>query len=75
MPVHIKAHSDRCIGAGQCARILPALFDQNDATGTVTVLDATVEPATPTLIAKLAEVRDACPVAAIDIATAQEETP
>lgn len=37
----IKADTDVCIGAGQCALVAPELFDQSDDDGTVIVLNET----------------------------------
>ena len=59
---------EKCIGAGQCVRIAPAIFDQRDD-GIVILLDATPPPALHALARKAA---DLCPSLAITI---DEATP
>jgi ferredoxin len=41
--MRIIADTTRCVGAGQCVLTDPALFDQDDADGTVIVLAAHIE--------------------------------
>ncbi|MCL7457408.1 ferredoxin [Micromonospora echinofusca] len=37
--MRIQVDSDSCVGSGQCALALPEVFDQDDADGTVVLLD------------------------------------
>ncbi|MEE3849675.1 ferredoxin [Gordonia sp. LSe1-13] len=41
--MHITVDRDRCIAAGSCAAVAPAIFDQGDEDGVVVVLQR--EPA------------------------------
>ncbi|GAA3520074.1 ferredoxin [Actinocatenispora rupis] len=62
--MRISADTDVCIGAGQCVLTEPAVFDQDDAEGTVVL--HTTEPAAEYEDA----VRDAvqlCPAQALSI--------
>ncbi|MEU6291305.1 ferredoxin [Streptomyces sp. NPDC005047] len=59
----IVADTDRCVGAGQCARIAPELFDQGEDDGLVVVLNA--EP-DESLLAAADEAVDLCPAGALD---------
>jgi len=70
--VYIDADPGLCIGSGQCARLLPRHFAQDEDSGTVVVVDAEVNSADPAVRARLVEVRDSCPVAAIEFATTGE---
>ena len=38
--MHITTDAEACVGSGQCALALPEVFDQDDAEGTVIVVDA-----------------------------------
>ena len=38
--IHIETDPDRCIASGVCALTAPAVFDQDDDTGLVLLLDA-----------------------------------
>jgi ferredoxin len=58
----IEAARERCIGAGNCVDIDPAHFAQDDADGTVLVIDG---DATESDIANVGRAVDACPVAAL----------
>ncbi|ANJ11863.1 MULTISPECIES: ferredoxin [Streptomyces] len=58
----IVADRDRCVGAGQCARIAPELFDQGQDDGLVVVLNA--EP-DESLLAEADEAVDLCPAGAL----------
>jgi ferredoxin len=60
--VKIVADRDRCVGAGQCARIAPELFDQGQDDGLVVVLNA--EP-DESLLAEADEAVDLCPAGAL----------
>ena len=37
--MRISVETDKCVGAGQCAMVAPAVFDQNEDDGVVIVLD------------------------------------
>ena len=37
--MRISVEADKCVGAGQCAMVAPAVFDQNEDDGVVIVLD------------------------------------
>jgi ferredoxin len=67
MPVRIEADRELCIGSGHCAQLLPELFEQSEDSGVVVVVHAEVNSADAGLYARLAEVRDTCPVAAIEL--------
>ncbi|MGW5008455.1 ferredoxin [Streptomyces parvulus] len=58
----IVADRDRCVGAGQCARIAPELFDQGQDDGLVVVLNA--EP-DESMLAEADEAVDLCPAGAL----------
>ncbi|GAA3205724.1 ferredoxin [Actinocorallia longicatena] len=46
---HLTADREACRGAGQCTRLAPALFDQDDDTGLVVLLtDSPTEAQLPT---------------------------
>ncbi|MER5889023.1 ferredoxin [Streptomyces sp. NPDC001941] len=60
----IVADTDRCVGAGQCARTAPEVFDQGEEDGLVVVLDA--EPGQE-LLAGAAEAVDLCPARALSL--------
>ncbi|MGV9823227.1 ferredoxin [Nocardia xishanensis] len=72
--MRIEADREVCIGSGQCARLLPRHFEQSEDSGTVVVVDAEVNPADAVLHARLAEVRDSCPVAAIEFEATGERS-
>jgi ferredoxin len=40
----ISVETDKCVGAGQCAMVAPAVFDQNDDDGVVIVLEESPGP-------------------------------
>jgi ferredoxin len=58
----IEVFLERCMGAGNCAEVAPAYFDQDAADGTVVVLQDQVPSEDRALVDKAAAV---CPVAAI----------
>ncbi|MFC7896652.1 ferredoxin [Streptomyces sp. NPDC057381] len=60
--MRIVADPDRCVGAGQCVRIAPELFDQGEHDGIVVVLDA--EPGAD-LLSAADEAVDLCPAQAL----------
>lgn len=62
----MKVRVDRevCIGAGLCALRAPAVFDQDEADGTVVVLD---EQPGPEQDAAVREAVDQCPSGAISV--------
>ncbi|MFE9894903.1 ferredoxin [Streptomyces sp. NPDC005529] len=55
---------DACCAMGRCAAAEPGLFDQDPATGTVVLLDATPEPALHASARLCAEL---CPCGAITV--------
>ncbi|MEU0744476.1 ferredoxin [Streptomyces sp. NPDC006134] len=61
----IAADTDRCVGAGQCVRTAPELFDQGEDDGLVVVLDA--EPG-EALLPAAGEAVDLCPARALSLA-------
>lgn len=72
MRVRIDADRELCIASGHCARLLPEFFEQSEDSGAVVVVHAQVNSADAALRTRLAEVRESCPVAAIDFAEAGE---
>ncbi|MCQ4212409.1 MULTISPECIES: ferredoxin [Streptomyces] len=58
----IVADTGKCVGAGQCVRVAPELFDQGEDDGVVVVLDA--EPGDE-LLAAAGEAVDLCPAQAL----------
>ncbi|WP_405393161.1 ferredoxin [Streptomyces sp. NBC_01102] len=63
MRVHV--HPDRCIGAGLCVMSAPAVFDQDDDSGLVVLLDDSPAGADADHARKIAE--HICPSKAIGI--------
>lgn len=63
--MRIVADTGKCVGAGQCVRVAPELFDQDEDAGTVVVLDA--EP-DGVLLSAADEAADLCPVRALSVA-------
>ena len=62
--IHVEADKERCIGAGACAYTQPLVFDQDDDSGIVVIL----QPHPPHEL--LATVRDAvegCPARALTV--------
>lgn len=39
--LRVEVSRDRCVGAGQCVRTVPEVFDQSEADGLVVLLNAT----------------------------------
>lgn len=62
--MRITVDEDKCVAAGQCAALAPAVFDQRDEDGVVILLDA--EPA-PTEHEAVRKAAAACPAVAIFI--------
>lgn len=60
---HVTADTSRCIGAGRCVSIAPALFDQTDE-GTVVVMRSDLERDELDL---LFEAVDLCPARALSV--------
>jgi ferredoxin len=60
--MRIVADRQRCTSAGNCARVAPELFDQDDDDGMVVVLEP--EPP-PSLIDAAREAESLCPAQAI----------
>lgn len=58
----IRIHEGKCVGAGQCELFAPSLFQQDEETGLVTVLDP--NPGAPDHEAARAAVH-ACPTKTI----------
>ncbi|GAA1719231.1 ferredoxin [Fodinicola feengrottensis] len=65
--MRIVADRERCIGAGQCVRVAPELFDQDESEGIVVVLR---ENPPPELAEAATEAAQLCPSQAIAIAAA-----
>jgi ferredoxin len=61
--MRIHTDTDTCIGAGNCARTAPDLFDQDDQ-GTVKLLDPAPDPSR---YDAAREAEDLCPSGAISI--------
>lgn len=61
--VRVHADTSKCAASGNCARILPAVFDQDPDDGTVRLLDA-YPPAD--LTDDVIEAVDTCPTGAIE---------
>ncbi|WP_188540214.1 ferredoxin [Kocuria dechangensis] len=60
--MRVSVDRSRCCGAGQCAALAPAVFDQHDDDGVVVLLD----PAPPEAVHEaVREAALACPAAAI----------
>ncbi|PRY21709.1 ferredoxin [Pseudosporangium ferrugineum] len=62
-PTQVQADRELCIGAGNCVRILPTLFDQ-DPDGLVTLLTPTPTTEPPDLLHRAATL---CPSGAITL--------
>ncbi|MFD5463755.1 ferredoxin [Kitasatospora sp. NPDC127059] len=60
--MHLTVDTGVCVGSGQCALAMPEVFDQDDADGTVVLLDA--QPA-PELHDAVRDAVRSCPVQAI----------
>ncbi|MGW4848875.1 ferredoxin [Nocardia brasiliensis] len=60
----ITVDRDRCVGAGMCALLAPAVFDQDAADGRVWLLDAAPPPGQHTAAL---EAEQTCPSAAISV--------
>lgn len=58
----IGVFHERCIGAGNCAEVSPAYFDQDPGDGTVVVLQSRVAEGDAD---EVEQAVDICPVAAI----------
>jgi ferredoxin len=63
-PLQIVVDKERCCGAGNCAAIVPAVFDQSPHDGVVILLEEAPQQA---LIPLVEEAADLCPVAAIKL--------
>ncbi|GIJ52087.1 ferredoxin [Virgisporangium aliadipatigenens] len=60
----IRVDRDVCVGAGNCVRTLPTVFDQDDEQGLVVLTDPTPPEAQKDL---LQEAVDLCPSGAISV--------
>ncbi|MET8777642.1 ferredoxin [Nocardia sp. NPDC050713] len=61
--MRISVDRERCIGAGMCALLAPAVFDQDDTDGRVRLLDSNPRHGH----SALREALDACPSGALEI--------
>ena len=55
---------DKCVGAGQCVRVAPEVFDQDEKDGLVTLIDAQPNAQIASFVRKAAQL---CPAQAIRI--------
>ncbi len=62
--MRVSVDQERCVGAGQCARIAPGVFDQSEETGLVVLLRESPEPGEES--AALDAV-DLCPARAVEV--------
>lgn len=62
--VRIVVDHERCAGSGLCVLTEPAVFDQNDADGRVSLLDERPGPGSTTAVREAA---DLCPSRAIRV--------
>ncbi|CAL9655333.1 ferredoxin [Streptomyces sp. Tu 3180] len=60
----ITIDHDRCIGAGQCALVAPAVFDQRDEDGLAVLL---ADPPGDDQRAAVREAAESCPLSAISV--------
>jgi ferredoxin len=62
--IQVEADKERCIGAGACAYTQPLVFDQDDDSGIVVIL----QPNPPyELLATVREAVDGCPARALSV--------
>ena len=61
----VSADADKCVAAGQCVLLAPAVFDQREEDGVVVLLDETPAPELGEAVRESAMV---CPAAAIHLA-------
>lgn len=62
----VVVDEERCVGGGQCVLAAPAVFDQDDDTGTVVLLDADPDAEHDDSVLQAARL---CPAVAITVAT------
>ncbi|SDU52001.1 ferredoxin [Jiangella alkaliphila] len=62
----ILVDEEKCVGGGQCVMAAPAVFDQDDDTGTVVLLDPEPGPEYDDDVRQAARL---CPAVAITVAT------
>ncbi|MEV5357488.1 ferredoxin [Streptomyces sp. NPDC093516] len=67
----ITIDHDRCIGAGQCALVAPAVFDQRDEDGLAVLL---VDRPGGDQHAAVREAAESCPLSAISVREDREPT-
>lgn len=60
----VTVDQDKCCGAGNCVLLAPAVFDQREDDGIVTLLDPEPEPR---LHDTVREAADVCPSGAISV--------
>jgi ferredoxin len=65
-PPLVVVSRDDCIAAGECARIAPAVFDQDETDGTVLLRDG-FTAADPRLRKQIRHAVAACPAGALDL--------
>ncbi|WP_433824449.1 ferredoxin [Actinoplanes sp. CA-015351] len=63
--MRVEFDEPKCVAAGQCAMVAPAVFDQRDEDGVAIVLDATPPEEEHEAVREAAAV---CPAAAIRLA-------
>jgi ferredoxin len=62
--VKVTVDQDKCCGAGNCVRLVPAVFDQREDDGIVTLLDSGPDPQLHDAVRGAADV---CPCGAISV--------
>lgn len=62
--MRVSVQSHKCVGAGQCVTAAPQVFDQNEETGTVILLQETPPPE---LQAAARTAAHLCPAVAIHV--------
>jgi ferredoxin len=65
----VRVDPHRCIGAGQCVRTAPQVFDQREADGIVVLLDAQPPDELLALVRRAARI---CPSRSIQLEESQE---
>ena len=63
--MHVTVDTDKCCGAGQCVLLAPDVFDQDEDTGIVELLDDAPPADRHAVVREAAAV---CPAAAIAVA-------
>lgn len=60
----VTVHEDLCVGAGQCVRVAPEVFDQREEDGVVVLL---LENPPAEVFERVREAAILCPSMAIDV--------